>query len=152
MHIFHFGKMDTGDSVRNQVIALSEHTTMMTREIGAKLGIAQSTVCDIIKLFRETGSVETRRAGACGRKRITTQRGNKMLLRESMKNPRLDAETLRRNLNIEASVHTVRRRLIEGGRFAIKPVTKLILTAEMKKKRLTWLVRTETGLWTSGAG
>lgn len=130
--------MDTPQDLRNQVIALSQHTSMTTREIATRLNMAQSTVSDLIRRHRETGSVTTSRRGSCGRKRTTTKRADALLLRESMKNPRLDALALRRNLGITASVHTVRRRLVEGGRPAIKPITKPILTTVMKKKRLAW--------------
>ena len=56
----------------------------------------------------------------------------------------LRKDLLSSGVNVSSS--TVRRRLIECGRMARRPVKKQLLTANMKKKRLNWAKNTETGL------
>lgn len=45
---------------------------------------------------------------------------------------------IKRQLPSHLSSQTIRRRLVEGGRKAIKPVKKPLLTTAMRKKRFVW--------------
>lgn len=130
--------MDSSEVDRARIIALSENTSMTVRQIAKCIGVHFSTVSRIIRRHRATGSWKADRKGKCGRNRITTKREDRKLVRESLKNPRLDAPTLKSNLCIKASVDTVKRRLREAGRVARKPKIKPLLTKTMKKKRLAW--------------
>lgn len=56
---------------------------MSQRDIARKCGVSQGAVCKIIKCKRETGSVDVKRIGNCGRKRRTTPRDVLFLLRKS---------------------------------------------------------------------
>ena len=55
-----------------------------------------------------------------------------------MINPRLTVKDIKRELNSPLSLSTIRRRLVEGGRFVIKPVRKPLLTAKAKLARFKW--------------
>ena len=64
-----------------------------------------------------------------------------MILRKSVKYPTLTNDDLHKTLKA-AGAHvcssTVRRRLLEVGRRARKPIKKQLLTDKIKKKRLAW--------------
>jgi hypothetical protein len=64
-----------------------------------------------------------------------------MLLRISKLDPRKTSIVLKKELEV-SGVHihssTVRRRLLENGRRARKPIKKQLLTTVMKKKRYQW--------------
>ena len=130
--------MDISIATRERIVALHLHTSKTQREIGEAVKVSQKTVCRIIKLFEETGSVQPRRKGKCGRKRSTTDRDNKIILRISLMNPHLTANDIKMQQNISASHHTVARRLREGGRYARKPIKKPLLTKKMRSQRLKW--------------
>ncbi|MEZ0498438.1 transposase, partial [Sphingomonas sp. IW22] len=99
----------------------------------------QSTVNRIIKRYNETGNfINTNRKGKCGRKRLSNKYDDRLILRASMKNPRLTAVDIKKEVSSHLSVHTIRRRLNDGGRFAVKPIVKPMLTSINKKKRLQW--------------
>src|ERR1700761_5380894 len=114
---------------------------MSIRDIAAAVQIGKFTVSRLIAAYKAYGSVSPKRKGRCGRKRITTVRDDRFLLRYSKQDPRKTSSDLQRDLSragvvIDAS--TVRRRLLEVGRKARRPVKKQLLTAAMKKKRLAW--------------
>ncbi|KAJ4445714.1 hypothetical protein ANN_12399 [Periplaneta americana] len=83
-----------------------------------------------------------RKKGNCGRKRKTSPADDRLIVRKSKLNPRLTAVDLTRELmaTTGANIHvtTVRRRLLEAGRRARKPIKKQLLTPVMCKKRLMW--------------
>lgn len=90
---------------------------------------------------KETGSVELKRVGRCGRKRKTTARDEAFLMRQSKIDPKKTSADLQQDLaehgvNIHDS--TIRKRLIEMGRKAIRPQKKQLLTKSMMKKRIVW--------------
>ncbi|KAJ4445025.1 hypothetical protein ANN_06824 [Periplaneta americana] len=90
----------------------------------------------------ETLSVTPRKKGNCGRKRKTSPADDPLIVRKSKLNPRLTALDLTRELmaTTGANIHvtTVRRRLLEAGRRARKPIKKQLLTPVMCKKHLMW--------------
>lgn len=133
--------MDTTPRKRIKIVTLNEHTSLTQREIACQCAIGVATVNRIIRQHSETGSVSPQRSGKCGRKRKTTKRDDAVLLRLSKLNPRKTSDMLRKDLEM-TGVHldssTVRRRLLEGGRKARKPMKKQLLTTSMKKKRLFW--------------
>ena len=87
------------------------------------------------------GDVTPRRIGKFGRKKGTTASDDKMILRNSTKDPKKTSQELAIHL-VGAGVHvsssTIRRRLLKTGRKARRPVKKQLLTKVMKKKRLIW--------------
>uniref|UniRef100_A0A3Q3KA92 Transposase Tc1-like domain-containing protein n=1 Tax=Monopterus albus TaxID=43700 RepID=A0A3Q3KA92_MONAL len=108
------------------------------------VGVSLATVSRVIKMKKETGSVSPKRKGKCGRKRKTTPRDDAYLIRESVKDPRKTSDALKVDLKekgIEVSSSTVRRRLLEVGRKAYRPVKKQLLTKAMKVKRYKWALK-----------
>ena len=133
--------MDTTPCKRTKILTLHEHTAKNQREIASIVGVNQSTVSRILKQARTIGTLSPKRKEKCGtgRKRKTSTRDNIRILRESKKDPRRTSDMLRKDLlssGVNVSSSTVRRRLIECGRMARRPVKKQLLTANMKKKKL----------------
>ena len=118
------------------------------------MGVSLGAVNRILKQSKETGNVEIRRKGKCGRKRKTTKRNDAKLLRDSKRNPRKTSKELKRDLDessVQISLSTIRRQLLAQGRKARKSKKKQLLTTAMKK-RYNWAKKnTKTGLKLIGA-
>ena len=110
--------MDITPRKRAKILTLHEHTTISQQEISNAVGVNKSSVNRIIMLHNETGHVETKRKGKCGRKRKTTTRDDSFIMRKSKADPRKSSDDLKRDL-AEAGVHisssAVPRRLTEQG-------------------------------------
>ena len=133
--------MDATPRKRSKIVTLSVHCNKTQREIASLCHVSQKTVSNILRRYHESGSFSPQRQGKCGRKRKTTARADRCLLQESVKFPKKTSDQLKRDMcdrtgNISA--RTVRRRLLEAGRPARRPIRKQFLTAVMKKKRLQW--------------
>lgn len=142
--------MDITPRKRTRIITLSQHTSMSVRHIVAAVGVGKSSVSRIINQQKNFWTVSPKRQCKCGRKRKTTPRTDKFLVRNSKMHPRktstdLQSELLATGVCVDSS--TVRRRLIEAGRFARKPISKQLLTPAMKKKRLNWARKYQS--WTA---
>ena len=138
--------MDVTPRKRTKIITLHQYGNNMTqRKIAEVVGVSLGVVNKLIRQHRETGNVNVRRKGKCGRRRKTTDHDDRYLLRESMRDPRKNSEDLMRDLvncgTCKISSSTVRRRLIEKGRMARRPIKKQLLTKAMKAKRLDWAKR-----------
>lgn len=126
---------------RSRIISLAEHTEYTQRNIASLVGVSQKSVSRIIKQNEETGSFTPKRKGRCGRKRKTTPRDDAVIIRNSKLDPRKSSFELQKDLQhagVEVSAITVRRRLLEVGRKARKPLKKQLLTKKMRQKRLAW--------------
>ena len=124
--------MDITPRKRAKIVTLREHTTISQRKIAETVGVSLGSVSSILKQKRETGNVEVKRKGRCGRKRKTTKRYDLTLLRKSKLNPRKTSEELKRDMDdsgVHVSSSTVGRRLLEKGRKARRPKKKQLLTA-----------------------
>ncbi|KAJ4433285.1 hypothetical protein ANN_15544 [Periplaneta americana] len=134
--------MDATPRKRSKIVTLAEHSSMTQRQIAAECHIGLATVNSIIKRYREIGSIIPKKKGNCGRKRKTSPADDRLIVRKSKLNPRLTAVDLTRELmtTTGANIHvtTVRRRLLEAGRRARKPIKKQLLNPVMCKKRLMW--------------
>ena len=77
-----------------------------------------------------------------GRPRATSDREDRLLLRECQRNRTASAETLRRRwqhqIQTRVSRATVNNRLLERGLKARRPAKKPFLSRENKRKRLQW--------------
>ena len=114
---------------------------MSIRQIANKLNIAKSTVGIIVKSPEDKGNPGTRLKGRCCRKRKTTPYDDKVIIRNSVKDPKKNSEDLQRDMvsdGVNICSSTIRRRLLEIGRTTRKPVCKQLLTAAMEAKRLRW--------------
>lgn len=141
--------MDITPRKRTKIVTLSEHTSMTQRDIAKRCNVSVGAVNKILKQKRDTGTIEVNRKGRCGRKRKTTARDEAFLIRESKLNPRKTSQQLQRDLaHAGVIIHdsTVRKRLKEGGRKAVRPQKKQLLTAPMMKKRYDWAKK--YGSWT----
>ena len=96
--------MDVTPRTRAKVVALKEHASLSVRKIARKLDLSKSTVGRIIKKRETTGDAGVSRRGKCGRKRKTTVRDDKMIVRNSVLNPRKNSRELQRDL-IPADIH-----------------------------------------------
>lgn len=130
--------MDVSQSQRDRIITLHTDAHFTQRKIACQLGLSQPTVHRIIKRYTDICVSTTLRSGKCGRKRKSSALENRRILRCSMINPRLSANDIKKELDSDLSVATIKRRLAEGGRFARKPVHKPLLTMKAKKLRLQW--------------
>jgi len=89
--------MDITPSKRSRIVTLSECAGMSVRKIAEEYGVHYSTVSRIRKAHQETGSFSPRRKGKCGRKRKTTKRDDRNLLRKSLKTLNLLVMIFKRN-------------------------------------------------------
>lgn len=131
-------EMDVMPKKHTKIVTLSEYTTKTYREIACIVGVSHQTVSRVLRLKKDTGSISPKRKGNCSRKRKTTSRDDVTLLRESRKYPRKTSDALNMDLKskgITISSSTVRRRLLEAGRRARRPIKKQLLTKVMKEKR-----------------
>ena len=126
---------------RNHILTLSEHCNYTQTAIANIVGVSQKSVPRIIKQQDVTGSVTPRRKGKSGRKRKTTLKEDLILLWNSKKDPRKTSFDLQKDLasaGVRISSSTEKRRRLEAGRKAKKPLKTHLLTKRMKKKRLHW--------------
>ena len=130
--------MDKNQKQRDRIITLFRDAQLSRKEICRTTNIPLSTVRRIVKSLIETGQSPTIRTGRCGRRKSSSQQHDGMILRTSIINPRLTAVDIKHHLNSPLLVHTIRRRLNEGGRIATKPIKKPLLTARKKKATFAW--------------
>jgi transposase len=135
---------DTVQTLRERVIALSQHTSKTHREIAEDLQMCQSTVTRIISHYRCTGSTETSRRGCCGRRSKLCDRDKRSLIQESIKNPQKTARELQVSVGEPVrniSIATVKRVLRDGGRRCYRPRKVHKLDKEKMVKRYDWAKR-----------
>lgn len=133
--------MDITSEVRMKVLTMKKFTLKTQIEIARECKISQSAVSKLLKLERTTGGLRVRRIGNCGRKRLTTNRDDRLLIKMSKLNPKKTSDELQRDIaahDIKLSTRSVRRRLCKAGRKARRPLQKSLLTTVMKKRRLVW--------------
>ncbi len=133
--------MDVPIETRSKVAALYQYTCMSQNDIAQLVGISQPSVSRIIKYKRQSGNLCTHRKNVCGRKGLASQEAVKLLIQESIKNPRKTSAELKQFLagnQTVLSCRTIRRILYNAGRKARRPVKKQLLTMAMKEKRLLW--------------
>lgn len=133
--------MDITPRKRASIVALRQHSGLSVRDISVKLSVSKSTVGRIVKKMDTIGDVGVTRKGKCGRKRKSTDFDERVLLRNSNMNPRKTSQELQRDWSaagVDVHSSTVRKRLLEHGRRARKPIKKQLLTDRMQKQRLAW--------------
>ena len=130
-------RLSTEDRVRVVVLHEEGYSCNM---IALRLKVARCTVQQIVKKHKETSSVEDRKGR--GRKRITTCREDRLIVKESLKarkkTSRILANELRNDHNIKVSSRTVRRRLLASGLKYCRSKKKPLLSAKARVKRLDW--------------
>ena len=139
------GKLkDVSPKKKGQIQALLAETTYSHRKITKTLGVSRSTV-DRVALIVSSGeknpTFTPKRVGNCGRKRITSQRTDRIIQKKLLQNRRLPIENIRNQLEdekIDVSSRTLRRRASEFGLKSCRPRRKPKLTSKMIEKRLKW--------------
>lgn len=126
-------------SEKSVIIALWKEG-LSTREIGEKIGRGKSSIAELIKKFKATGTTE--RSKGSGRKRKTTIVEDKFLVLRSKRNRFRTSTKLQADLvtarGTVISTSTVRKRLLEANLRARRSVQKHILKASTKVTRLRW--------------
>ena len=72
---------------------------MSERKIAKTVGVSKGSVYNILKQKRESGKVDIKRKGKCGRKQKTSKRDDRASLRNSEMHPRKTSEKFKRDLN-----------------------------------------------------
>ena len=80
--------MGISQAKRERIIVLAEYSSMTYRQIAVNDGVGLGSVNRIIKKKQQIGAMDIKRKGICGRKRKTTARDDKFLVRKSKMNPR----------------------------------------------------------------
>ena len=123
------------------------------RDIAKKLGINKNTVSNIIKKHKSTGSVKD--LPGRGRKKSTTQRQDRRLIRRSLNDRRLTSSDLKKvwqeECGINVTSRTVRSRLNEAGLKGCVAVKKPLLSKRIARRGLIGLEPIKTGLFQTGA-
>lgn len=111
------------------------------RQIAQKEGISRRTVQRIANLMKENIPSTSTGRSFCGRKRITTRRLDRHIVKLAEENRRRSSRSIKKILSEEGhelSTRTIRRRLYEAGLKCRRPVKKPKLTNAMKKTRYSW--------------
>ena len=134
-------KKSTKDKLftRAKIIALSEEGRS-TRYIQNKIGVPKSTVHNVIRRYKTTGSFED--MFRSGRPRVTTKAEDQSIVLTCKRNRRLTAQEITTNFNDShqksVSERTVRQRLSHAGLNGRVAVRKPLLRPVNKFKRLKW--------------
>lgn len=135
-------KSDLSPRKISGVESLLKHTEKSQREIARIFGIGVASVNRVKRRLENGQSLEAKRRGKCGRKRITTPRTDRMLFKMSLNNRKLTNRSLMIGMahqyNTNLSLVTIRRRLKEAGLNARRPRKKPKLTPRMIKQRMDW--------------
>ena len=105
------------------------------RFIAEKTGVSRNGVQGVLKRWKATG--ESKCQPRSGRKRKSTERTDRTLVRLSLANRKLTSKELARELkessSVELSTPTVRRRLLESGLGGCKARKKTAFDRKTKK-------------------
>ncbi|XP_052753644.1 uncharacterized protein LOC128201253 [Galleria mellonella] len=126
---------------RSEIKTLLYHTNHSQRKIAELAGVSQSTVRNIKRVTDENKSLSPKRAGKCGRKRLTTPRTEREIRRVTIENrrkPRKVIKALLDDAGVTLSDRTLRRRLKELNFNCCRPLKKPKLTKTMRAKRLAF--------------
>lgn len=134
-------KGDLSPVKKAEVKALVNAKTFSNREIARRLKVSEASVRRIKKKIESGDELSPKRRKKCGRKPIFTPRSERSLKKICLENRFATTKQIKSRLqdaNVNASEHTVRRKLKELGFKACRPARKPKLTAAIKTKRLKW--------------
>lgn len=125
---------------RASIISLHLHTSKTHRDIAHDLNVNHSTVTRIIHLYKNTG--KTAPATRSGRPKVTTEKVDRHIRREAIKDPFITANQIKTKLRPHTqnvSISTIKRRLFTKFKMpATKPRKKPMLTKVMRQKRINF--------------
>ena len=108
------------------------------REIANRVGCSLGAVSHIVRKQKETGTVQDRPIP--GRKRVTTTREDRAIVRISLADRRKTAPAIKADVEtyngLHVSISTVKRRLKESGLRAYRVRKKPLLTKKHRRRRL----------------
>lgn len=129
-------------------ILLLKEQNNSNRAISRKIKCSETSVRNFLKKYSATKSLT--RASGSGRKKVTSEREDRILKRLTLQNRFDSAAELRQKLqnaiSSSVSLRTVQRRLNELGLKARRPAKKPLLSKNMKQNRLIWCK--ERRIWT----
>ena len=92
-------KLDITPKKQTRIATLHKYASFSKKTIAETVSVRLGAVNKILKQSKETGNVEIRRKGKCGRKRKTTKRPDAKLLRDNKRNSPKTREELKRDLD-----------------------------------------------------
>ena len=113
--------MDVTYRKHASIVFFRKQANMSIRQIANKLNTAKSTVGEIVKRAEGKSNPGTLRKGRCGAKPKTTPYDDKVIIRNSVKNPKKNSKDLQRNMTsagVNICSSTISRRLLENGQKA----------------------------------
>ena len=133
--------MTLSSELKQRIVTLHEHTLKSKREIGREWGVSHTLVQKTMKISHETGSLEEHDTENKERKLKLSDRSKKLLVRESVKDPKKIARVVQEAVGSGAqtvSVRTIQRYLVQRGRMSYRPIRAPLLKTDHKKRRLIW--------------
>lgn len=124
-----------------EIKTLLLHTSNSQRQIAELTGVSAAMVNKVKAALDQNLTLSPKRKGHCGRKRVTTPRGDRKIRDICVANRKKSAALLTQMINesgVAVSKRTVQRRLAEEGLIGHRPSRKPKLTDAMKKRRLAW--------------
>lgn len=124
-----------------RISGMLEAQNMSQYQIARIVGVSRSSVQRIKQKVDLGEDLRAKRKGACGRRRITTERSDRKIRNICVENRKLPIKLLAKKVfeaGIEVSQRTVQRRLAEEGLIGRRPARKPRLTPAMISKRYQW--------------
>ena len=125
---------DTLQSQLRKLIIKDYQSGMSQKDICIKYDLEKSKISRLIKKFITTGCATVSHVG--GRPRSTTPRQDSMIIRSVKKDPFKSSTIITKELKLEVSSSTVRRRLIEAKLYSRRPAKKPLISQKNRKRRL----------------
>ena len=122
---------------KGQILGLVLHTDKSITDIAKEFHVSRHAVSDIKRLYEETGNVTPRPKS--GRPPVSTEVGDRLLIREARKQPSLSVNGLASIWSL-GSPSTISRRLRKAKLESRRAQVKCLLTQEHRKKRLEWAI------------
>ena len=123
----------TSLSLRRSIVDLHK-ANISPREISRQLGVDKRTVYRWICQERQRGNIEN--LPRSGRPRSTTPHQDQLIIDMARRTPLTNAVTIRKEIQTQVAVQTVRNRLHEAGIHHRIPAEKPFLTAIHQQERL----------------
>ena len=122
------------NSVFKQKI-IDDHKSGTTQsQLCTKYNMSKAVISRLITKYKATGTVDTEHKG--GRPRKTTEQTDRKIVRHVKKNPFASARETIRELQLDISENTVRRRLDHAGLHSYRAAKKPFISAKNRKARL----------------
>lgn len=138
---------------RYEIVFLTTHPKgpkLTMRETAKEVHCNEKTVREWVKRWQESKDLSDKPKP--GRKRVTTQKEDKRILKLAKENEDITAPEIRRELlkqNVDIHVRTIQRRLGEGGARYYGKLAKPLLGEKHRKKRLSWAKQHKDFDWDS---